>query len=120
MGAAMTSAPLPADGSAHIAVIGIACRFPGAASVGELWDVLAAGRETLSRLDVESLLVAGEDPQRLADPGYVPVHGVLAGSDHFDAGLFGYPPLEAALIDPQQRVFLECAWAALDAAGHDP
>ncbi len=116
----MTGALDRGDETALVAVIGMACRFPGAAGLDELWTILVEGRETLSRLDPESLLSAGEDPERLADPAYVPVHGVLEDGDRFDARLFGYPPREAALIDPQQRVFLECAWEALECAGHDP
>src|SRR5262249_12067902 len=55
-----------------------------------------------------------------ADPRHVPAGGVLAGADLFDAPLFQTTPREAELLDPQQRVFLECAWAALEDAGYDP
>lgn len=60
-------------------------------------------------------------PQALLDaPDFVPVGAPLEGSDTFDAGFFGYSPREAALIDPQQRIFLECAWHALEDAGYAP
>ena len=99
-----------------VAVVGLAGRFPGAGSVDELWSAVLAGREALTRFDAAELAAAGVAG---ADrPDYVPVRGVLAGAELFDAALFGYSPREAELIDPQQRLLLECAWAALEHAGH--
>ncbi|MBN8229301.1 amino acid adenylation domain-containing protein [Corallococcus macrosporus] len=106
--------------SEHIAVIGSAGRFPGAPSVDALWTLLVEGREGLSRFSREALLAAGEDPQLLDDPAYVRASGLLEDVESFDAAFFGYSPLDARLMDPQLRVFLECAWEALETAGYDP
>ncbi|MEQ1862555.1 MAG: aminotransferase class III-fold pyridoxal phosphate-dependent enzyme, partial [Chthoniobacteraceae bacterium] len=92
-----------------IAIIGIAGRFPGAQNVREFWENLVAGRETISRL--------ADDPCR---PDYVPARGLIERPEWFDAGFFGLTPKEAEVIDPQQRVFLEEAWTALEDAGIDP
>lgn len=102
-----------------IAIVGMAGRFPGAGSVDELWRNLLAGRESITRFAPEQLspLVSRE---LAAHPRYVPVRGVLADVDRFDAAFFGIAPREALLIDPQQRVLLELAWNALEHAGVDP
>lgn len=92
-----------------IAIIGMSGRFPGARTVAEFWENLLAGRETITRFDA--------DPAR---PAYVPARGVLDRPEWFDAGFFGITPREAEVIDPQQRVFLEEAWTALEDAGIDP
>ncbi|MEU9075080.1 beta-ketoacyl synthase N-terminal-like domain-containing protein [Kitasatospora sp. NPDC048538] len=105
------------DGGLDIAVVGLAGRFPGAEDVTALWRALLDGRPTTSRFTPEEL--AGSVPAaEYGRPDYVPVFGVLDGADRFDAGFFGYSPHDARLIDPQQRVFLECAWQALESAGH--
>src|SRR5208283_1315134 len=65
-------------------------------------------------------LAAGVSPAQLRQPSYVRAKGVLADADLFDAGFFGYSPREAEMLDPQHRVFLECAWEALESAGCDP
>ena len=109
-----------APGFPALAVIGMAGRFPGAASIAELWENLRQGVESISFATPEELAAAGVDPALAADPRYVPAAGVLAGADRFDAALFGFTPREAELLDPQHRVFLECAWEALEDAGYDP
>ncbi|HTQ79499.1 MAG TPA: type I polyketide synthase, partial [Thermoanaerobaculia bacterium] len=103
-----------------VAVIGMAGRFPGAASVAELWENLRGGVESITLATPEELAAAGVDPALAADPRYVPASGVLEGADRFDAAFFGFTPREAELLDPQHRVFLECAWEALEDAGYDP
>ncbi len=103
-----------------IAVIGMSGRFPGAADVAELWDNLCRGVESIARFSAADLHAAGVDPALAADPRHVAAAGVLADADLFDAPLFQATPREAELLDPQQRVFLECAWAALEDAGYDP
>ncbi|WP_282792787.1 type I polyketide synthase [Streptomyces sp. CC224B] len=103
-----------------IAVIGMSCRFPGADGPDEYWRLLESGTEAVVRLDERTLIAAGEDPQLLTDPDYVPAHGVLDGSDLFDAAFFGMSPGEAAVLDPQHRLFLECVWTAFEDAGYDP
>jgi acyl transferase domain-containing protein/SAM-dependent methyltransferase len=106
-----------ADGD--LAVIGMAGRFPGARDVGELWRNLCAGVDSVRELSDEELLAAGRSPADLRRAGFVRAEPVLAGFDLFDAELFGLTPREAELLDPQQRVFLECALACLEAAGYD-
>ena len=103
-----------------VAVIGMAGRFPGAANVDELWANLAAGKESIRFFTPEELAAEGVPQDLLARPGYVPAHGYLEGVKLFDAEFFGYSPKEAELIDPQQRLFLEEAWHALESAGYDP
>jgi acyl transferase domain-containing protein len=103
-----------------IAVIGMACRFPGARSVDAYWRNLRDGIESIERFDAGRLAAAGLEPGLIGDPAYVPAKGVLPEADAFDAALFGFSPREAALIDPQQRVLLECAWTALEHAGYAP
>ncbi|WP_223642178.1 non-ribosomal peptide synthetase/type I polyketide synthase [Corallococcus sp. EGB] len=112
--------PRPVRSSEPIAIIGTAGRFPGAPSVDALWTLLVEGREGLSRFSREALLAAGEDPQLLENPSYVRASGLLEDVESFDAAFFGYSPLDARLMDPQLRLFLECAWEALEAAGYDP
>ncbi|GJD51385.1 hypothetical protein OPKNFCMD_4139 [Methylobacterium crusticola] len=102
-----------------VAVVGLACRLPGADSPEAYWRLLVAGREGIRRLDPAELAAAGVGAEADA-PGYVAAKGVLDGADAFDAAFFGFSPREAALLDPQQRVFVECAWAALEDAGYAP
>jgi len=117
----MSGAPAAAPPAGHeIAVIGLAGRFPGAASLEELWQNLAAGRESVRRFSDEELAAAGVPAAVRRLPHFVNARAILDGADLFDAGLFGYGPKEAELIDPQHRVLLECAWEALEHAGHDP
>ncbi len=101
-----------------IAVIGLSGRFPGAPSVDALWALLRRGERGITTFTEAELLAAGVSPARLADPRYVKARGALAGIDLFDAEHFGYLPREAALLDPQHRLLLECAWEALESAGH--
>ncbi len=109
-----------ANDLSQVAIIGMAGRFPHAADVETFWGNLAAGQESISFFSAEELLAAGVSPALLAQPGYVRAKGVLEGADTFDAGFFGLSPREAELMDPQHRVFLECAWEALESAGYDP
>jgi phthiocerol/phenolphthiocerol synthesis type-I polyketide synthase E len=102
-----------------IAVIGMAGRFPGAASVDRFWQNLVNGIESVSSFSNAQLLSAGVDPDLLRLPNYVKAGIVLDGVDLFDADFFGFSPREAECTDPQQRVFLECAWEALESAGYD-
>ena len=106
--------------SVDIAIIGWDGRFPGAQDVDGLWRLLLDGREGISRLTREQMTRAGVDRGTLDLPGYVNAAGVLADVDLFDADLFGLSPREAALLDPQHRLLLECAWGGLEDAGHAP
>ncbi|OOV12073.1 hypothetical protein SM007_39580 [Streptomyces avermitilis] len=103
-----------------VAIIGMVCRFPGADSVDRFWDVLREGRETLTRYDDEQLLVAGVPAERLADPRYVKAGQTIPDVDLFDSELFQFTHDEAEILDPQHRIFLECALEALERAGYDP
>ncbi len=111
------AAPPPRKGN-DIAIVGMAGRFPGANSVADFWANLVAGVESISELTDRQLEDAGVDPALLADPRYVRRKGTLDAVDCFDAPFFGYPPREALLMDPQQRLFLEVAWQALEHAGY--
>ncbi|HKX26130.1 MAG TPA: type I polyketide synthase [Blastocatellia bacterium] len=103
-----------------IAIVGMAGRFPGANCIDELWDLLKNGREALSPISIEDLVTAGIDRARLEDPAWVKYGMRFEKADYFDAEFFGYNPRQAVNIDPQQRVFLECAWEALENAGYRP
>ncbi|GGT00805.1 non-ribosomal peptide synthetase/type I polyketide synthase [Nonomuraea spiralis] len=103
-----------------LAVVGMACRFPGANGPEEFWAAIRDGVEAVRDFTDEELLADGEDPERLADPAYVRSGTVLDGIDLFDATLFEFTPREAEILDPQQRLFLETAWEALEDAGCDP
>jgi acyl transferase domain-containing protein len=109
-----------AESGNEIAVVGAAGRFPGAGSVAELWRNVVAGVESVTRFSDEQLRAAGVAPALIADPHYVKAGAILDGVDQFDAGFFGFPPREAETMDPQHRLFLECAWEALEDAGCDP
>ena len=103
-----------------IAVIGMAGRFPGARDVAELWHNLHLGVDSISFFSDEELTAAGLDAGLLADPAFVKAGGVLEDAESFDASFFGLSPREAELMDPQHRVFLECAWEAFENAGYEP
>ncbi|MDP9120848.1 MAG: polyketide synthase, partial [Acidobacteriota bacterium] len=108
------------ESGSGIAVIGMSGRFPGAADVEAFWRNLCAGVCSIRRLGEEELRAAGVSEEELGDPRYVRAAGVMGGAELFDAELFGLNPREAEVMDPQLRVFLECAWAALEDAGCDP
>jgi len=101
-----------------IAVIGMEGRFPGAKTVAEFWQNLRDGRESISFFEDEALIAAGIDPSLLHYPNYVKAGAVLEDIDRFDAAFFELSPREAAVTDPQHRLFLECAWNALEQAGY--
>lgn len=108
------------DDDGKIAVIGAACRFPGADDVEAYWKLLYDGQEGITHFDRSWLIAQGADPAIVRRQTYVPSRGVLTNARAFDWSLFAYSKAEAATIDPQQRVFLECAFGALDDAGLDP
>ncbi len=104
----------------QIAVIGMAGRFPGARDLPGFWRNLADGVEGVSFFSDEELAGAGVPARLLADPNYVKAGSLLDGVGDFDAEFFGYTAREAELLDPQQRLFLEHCWHALEDAGYDP
>jgi amino acid adenylation domain-containing protein len=114
--------PKPGDDSddhGDIAVIGMAGRFPGATDIDAFWENLRNGVESIRFFSDEELLESGVDPQLFNRPDYVRAAGILDRPEYFDAAFFGYPPKEAELLDPQQRLFMETAWTALEHAGYD-
>ncbi len=112
-----TSEQLPPDA---IAIVGLAGRFPGAADTVAFWKMLCEGREGLTALAEQELRAGGLGDAELADPRFVRVAGAIDGYDRFDAEFFGLNAREAEILDPQHRVFFECAWSALENAGVDP
>ncbi|MGQ0825908.1 MAG: type I polyketide synthase [Actinomycetota bacterium] len=105
--------------SASVAVIGLAARFPGAADLDTLWRNLADGVESVSFFSPAALEAAGIDRTFFEHPRYVPARGMVEGVELFDAAFFGYSARDAEIIDPQQRLFLECSWEAVEHAGYD-
>ncbi|MEQ5843789.1 amino acid adenylation domain-containing protein [Paraburkholderia acidicola] len=103
-----------------IAIVGMAGRFPGAANVDELWQALLEGRSGIREVSREEALADGADPAVLDHPSYVPYAAPLDGIGHFDEKLFGYSPADAALLDPQGRLLLQCAWETLEQAAVNP
>ncbi|MHC0066355.1 SDR family NAD(P)-dependent oxidoreductase [Nostoc sp. UIC 10890] len=103
----------------EIAIIGLSGRFPGAKNIDEFWDNLQNGRESISFFTDEELLSAGINSSILNDPNYVKAQAILEDAELFDASFFGFNPREAEITDPQHRIFLECAWSALENAGYD-
>ncbi|RKG52246.1 polyketide synthase [Corallococcus sp. AB011P] len=102
-----------------IAIVGMSGRFPGAPSVEALWHNVRDGVESFVALDDRDLETAGVDPALSSRPGYVRAAYPLEGVDRFDAAFFGLSPRAAEILDPQHRLFLECAWEALEHAGYD-
>ncbi|HST63063.1 MAG TPA: type I polyketide synthase, partial [Longimicrobium sp.] len=110
---------VPELGSA-IAIVGMAGRFPGARDVEQFWSNLRQGVHSITFFSDDEVRAAGVDPRKLADPSYVRAGGVLEERDRFDSAFFGFTPREADVMDPQHRVLLETAWAALEDAGYAP
>ena len=103
-----------------IAIVGMAGRFPGARNVDAFWRNLRDGVESIRTLTDAELRAAGVSAEDLANPEYVKAAAVLEDFDLFDASFFGFSPRDAAIMDPQHRHFLECAWEAIENAGHTP
>ena len=119
------AATITADRSATVgddvvAVIGLACRLPGAPDVDTFWHNLTEGVESISRFTDEELRDAGVPEDLLLNPDYVRAKGYVPDADHFDASFFDTSPADAEIMDPQHRLFLECAWEALENAGLVP
>ncbi|MFJ6556519.1 amino acid adenylation domain-containing protein [Streptomyces luteogriseus] len=106
------------DTGSDIAVVGMACRFPGAPDVETFWANLRDGVESIRHFTPEELAELGVPPEVSGQPGFVPAGAPIDDPEGFDHRFWGYSPREAALLDPQQRLFLETAWAALEHAGH--
>jgi acyl transferase domain-containing protein/acyl carrier protein len=104
----------------EVAIIGLAGRFPGAKNIEEFWQNLQNGVESVKFFSDEELLFAGVEPALLSQPNYVKAGAILNNIEMFDAAFFGYTPREAEILNPQHRLFLECANEALENAGYNP
>jgi amino acid adenylation domain-containing protein len=104
---------------ADVAVIGMSGRFPGANTIDELWSLLKGGRET-TRFFTDTELDPAVPASMRQNPQYVKARGVIDGADQFDARFFGLTPAIAQVMDPQQRIFLEIAYEALETTGYLP
>ena len=102
----------------EIAVIGMAARFPQAADIDTFWRNVSEGKNCITFFSERELEAEGVDRKTLDDSNYVKAGGVLEGADLFDASFFGFNAREAEITDPQQRIFLECAWEAMENAGY--
>ncbi|PRY30675.1 type I polyketide synthase [Pseudosporangium ferrugineum] len=105
---------------ASLAIVGMACRFPGADTPEKFWANIEAGVDSVRPFTDEELDRWSGGAERPADPRYVNRHGVVDGVGDFDAGFFGYTSRDATMLNPEQRLFLECSWEALERAGYDP
>ena len=103
----------------EIAIISMACRFPGAKDIEAFWQNLRDGVESISFFDDRELESSGVNPAMLRNPNYVKASGVLSDIELFDASFFNFSTREAEMIDPQQRLFLELAWEAIESAGYN-
>ncbi|HEY2736300.1 MAG TPA: polyketide synthase, partial [Polyangiales bacterium] len=108
------------DSANDIAIVSMALRVPGAHDPEQFWQNIANGIESVRQYDDDELSAAGVSNAELENPNYVRAGAPLDGMDLFDAEFFGFGPKEAAIMDPQHRQFLECAWEALERAGHVP
>ncbi|MFP7674732.1 SDR family NAD(P)-dependent oxidoreductase [Marivita sp. S0852] len=113
-----TASSVIADGD--IAIVGMSAHLPGSSTLAAYWRNLRDGVSSIRKLSEEELLEAGVSPGLLRHKDYVPYAARLEGYDQFDAEFFGLSPKDAAIMDPQHRKFLECAWEALENAGHMP
>ncbi len=96
----------------------MAGRFPGASSIDQYWQNLVLSKETIAHFTKEELINASVPNELLNNSNYIRARGILNNVDKFDAGFFGFSPYEAGIMDPQQRIFLEISWEALENAGY--
>ena len=107
------------NNNSGIAVIGMAGRFPGAENVDQFWRNLRDGVESISFFTADEMVQAGIPPTSVIKPNYVNARGILKDIELFDAAFFRITARDAEITDPQQRLFLECAWEALENAGYN-
>ncbi|WP_280296217.1 thioester reductase domain-containing protein [Nocardia abscessus] len=120
--AAQAARPSERPASVDIAIIGMSGQFPGAANLEQFWGNLAAGRDTVTEVPVSRWPIADHFRPGPATPGktYSKWGGFLDGVAEFDPAFFDLVPAEADYMDPQQRLFLEHSWLALEDAAIDP
>ncbi|TNE47584.1 MAG: acyltransferase domain-containing protein [Deltaproteobacteria bacterium] len=122
----MTKKSLPSQSNLHnedfpcIAVVGMSARFPGAPNTQRFWENVEKGVDSIRFFSEEELRSQGISAEDLQDPNYIPARGVIEDYKGMDAPFFQISAREAELLDPQQRMFLESAWASLEDAGYDP
>ncbi|MCF6437894.1 SDR family NAD(P)-dependent oxidoreductase [Pseudoalteromonas luteoviolacea] len=102
----------------EIAIIGMSCRFPDAQNINQYWQNLLAARESIRHFSEQELVDAGVSESLINNPDYVRAKGIIDDATSFDAAFFGYSEREAILMDPQLRIYHECAWHALEDAGY--
>ena len=105
---------------ADIAIVGMAARLPGAPNIAAFWSNLCAGIDSVRDISEEELQLSGIHPSIWNRENYVRKAAFPGNVEFFDAHFFGFAPGEAAIIDPQHRLLLECAHEALEDAGQDP
>ncbi|EGQ8542262.1 amino acid adenylation domain-containing protein [Vibrio parahaemolyticus] len=103
--------------SDDIAIIGMSGRFPNAANVDELWELVKTGRSAIHRFSTQELIAHGVAHEDISADSYVPAKGILADVDKFDANFFGYSERQANLMDPQVRLLHQVCWDALESSG---
>ena len=111
---------LEAVSDLEIAIVGMSGRFPGANSVDAFWENLRGKVESISFFSEQDLVDLDIERSALENSEYVKAASILEDIESFDASFFGYSPIEAEFMDPQNRLFMECAWEVLEKAGYDP
>ena len=115
----MQDQELEQDISLDVAIIGMVCRVPGAKNTDEFWQNLCNGVESITVFTDADLQLTGIEPEIFKQPNYVNAAPILEDIELFDANFFSFSPREAEVMDPQNRIFLECAWEALEDAGYN-
>ena len=103
-----------------LAVIGVACRLPGAHDANQYWQNLVSGVESVQATSLEEQVALGMPEDEVHDPNFRPVRSILDDPEYFEAAFFGMSAREAQLRDPQHRLFLELAYNAFEDSGYDP
>lgn len=103
-----------------LAVIGVACRLPGAHDANQYWQNLVSGIESVHTTSLEEQIALGMPEDEVNDPNFRPVRSTLDDPEYFEAAFFGMSAREAQLRDPQHRLFLELAYNAFEDSGYDP
>lgn len=104
----------------EIAIIGMACRLPGAENWRKFWRNLEQGIESIDWLSDEQLRERGVSENALKASHFIRAHAGFKNKSHFDYQFFDYTPEEAAFMNPQHRIFHECVWEALEDSGCNP